>query len=125
MKRQETNKLKGGEKRLCVDKNAQTRAAGFPRLKETRTRTEAAAEPAVSFHSEQINPMSAGGDACRSREKTDSSEQRDTAGEDQLYRESCTPALLKETQPGSAPGAGTGTRLRLAPPSAEEAFFFC
>lgn len=84
MKRQETNEFKGG-KRLGVGKNAQTRAAGFSRLKETRTRTEAAAQPAVSFHSAQINPMSAGGDACWSREKTDRRKQHDAAGEAQLY----------------------------------------
>lgn len=49
---------------------AHSRAAGFPRLRGTRTRTRAAAGPAVSSRSRQTEDMSAGGDACRRGQET-------------------------------------------------------
>ncbi|KAL7381192.1 hypothetical protein ABVT39_001824 [Epinephelus coioides] len=88
MKRQETNKLTGRKKRLGVGEDAQRGAAGFPRLKESKTRIQAAAEPEVSFLSERINPMmSAGGNACWSGQKSDSRKPHDAAGESELYTE--------------------------------------
>ncbi|KAK9527136.1 hypothetical protein VZT92_015793 [Zoarces viviparus] len=66
---------KGGGGSVSMQK-AQSRSAGFPRLKETRTRARAAAEPAISSHSGQIDPMSAGGDACWSGEKIAGNGQR-------------------------------------------------
>lgn len=66
--------------------------------------------------------MSAGGDACWSREGGNSRRQRDNVGETQLSSQRAAPLpLLEETRLGSAPG-GAWARVRVAPPSAEEAF---
>lgn len=132
MKRQETDELKrekgergeGRGEQLAVDPNAQTGAAEFPRLIESQTRTQAAAEP-VSFQSEDRDAMSAAGDACWSTETPDSRKHSE------LHPEELLRTLLHTAEAGgdeprqrARSTAGDARQLGPAPQLMELLFFF-